>query len=502
MSTVSTATPYDNLSARSREIALLSSTSSVIAWDQETYLPPKGVTYRAEQLSYLAGSAHRLGTAPEVGEWLAACEAEQAAWPADDARRGNVREWRRDYDRATKTPPDLVTEMARTSALAREAWTHARKQSDFAQFRPWLEKIIILSRRQADCWGWEGTPYNALLNAYEPGSNAADLKVLFANLRQTLTEILPTAQKRTSKVDPKKIRGYYSTEAQQKFNGKVATAMGFDFDAGRIDTTTHPFCSGMGPNDCRLTTRYDENDFTSSLFGIMHEAGHGIYEQGLPEDAYGTPLGESVSLGIHESQSRLWENQIGRSRVFWEYWYPIARDIFPHLKYISLDDFWIIINHVQPTYIRTESDEVTYNLHIILRFELEQALIDGTLAAGDLPGAWNARFKELFGLEVTKDSDGCLQDIHWSMGGFGYFPTYTLGNLNAAQLYRAALDQNVALQGDILSGNYTRLISWLRTNVHSVGRRYLPTDLMRHATGEPTNAKYFSEYLQNKFHAA
>lgn len=492
-------TAYENLTARSREIALLTTTGSVLGWDQETNMPPKGITYRAEQLSYLAGQSHRLLTASEVGEWLTACESESASWPEDDERRGNLREWRRDYDRAVKTPPDLVTEMARTSALAREAWTEARKNSDFAHFQPWLEKIIGLSRRQADCWGWEGTPYNALLSAYEPGSTAADLKELFANLRQTLVELLPVAQQRTNRVDPRKLRSHYPVESQQKFNAKVAKAMGFDFEAGRIDTTTHPFCSGMGPGDCRLTTRYDEGDFTSSLFGIMHEAGHGLYEQGLRVEAHGTPLGESCSLGIHESQSRLWENLIGRSRMFWEHWYPIARDIFPHLKYVPMEEFWMIINRVTPSFIRTESDEVTYNLHIILRFELEQALIEGTLAAADVPGAWNTRFKELFGLDVPDHAHGCLQDIHWSMGGFGYFPTYTLGNLNAAQLYRAALSHNTGFAADIARGDYARFLDWLREKVHRVGRRYLPNDLMRHATDEPTNAKYFGDYLRSKF---
>lgn len=492
-------TPYEKLAARSREVALINSTSSVIGWDQETYLPAKGVAYRAEQLSYLAGQAHKLGTAPEIGDWLLACETEQSSWSDEDERRGNIREWRRDYDRATKTPPDLVTEMARVSALAREAWTEARKKSDFPTFQPWLEKIIVLSKRQADCWGWKVTPYNALLNAYEPGSNAGDLKVLFANLRQTLVELLPAAQQKTQKVNPAKLHGFYPVEAQQRFNHKIATAMGFDFEAGRIDTTTHPFCSGMGPSDCRLTTRYDETDFTSSLFGIMHEAGHGLYEQGLRDDAYGTPLGESVSLGIHESQSRLWENQVGRSRVFWEHWYPLAREVFTHLKYVTLDEFWTIINRVEPTFIRTESDEVTYNLHIILRFEMEQALIEGTLKPSDVPGAWNARFKELFGLDVPSDANGCLQDIHWSMGGFGYFPTYTLGNLNAAQLYRAALAKNSGLEAEIASGHYGTLLDWLRQNVHTHGRRYVPNDLMRHATGEATNAKYFGEYLTKKF---
>jgi carboxypeptidase Taq len=497
---MTTPTVYEKLTARSREIALIGNASALLGWDQETYMPSKAVAYRAEQLSYLAGLSHQLSTSAEFGEWLAVAESEQSSWPADDERRANVREWRRDYDRATRTPADLVTELARVSALSREAWLAARQKSDYSHFQPWLDKIIALNKRQADCWGWTETPYNALLDAYEPGSNAADLTALFADLRQTLVNLLPAAMKRTGSVDPAKLRGDYPVEAQQKFNRAVAEAMGFDFEAGRIDPTTHPFCSGMGFGDCRLTTRYDEHDFTSSLFSIMHEAGHGLYEQGLRAEVYGTPLGGSVSLGIHESQSRLWENQIGRSRVFWEYWYPRACEFFPGLKErVSLDEFWTIINHVEPSYIRTESDEVTYNLHIILRFELEKALVEGTLAAADVPAAWNSRFKELFGIEVKTPNEGCLQDIHWSLGGLGYFPTYTLGNLNAAQLFRTALRQNAGLEQEIAQGRYTRLLAWLRQNIHQHGRRYLPDNLMKLATGEPTRAQYFGDYLRAKF---
>lgn len=494
-------TAYEKLLARSREVSLIGTTSGVLGWDQETYMPPKGVAFRAEQLSYLAGLAHQLGTAPEVGEWIATCEG--APFAADDERNVNVREWRRDYDRATKIPADLVTELARVSSLAREAWIEARKKSDFAVFQPWLEKIIELSRRQADCWGWTGTRYNGLLEAYEPGARADQLTAVFADLRKTLVELLPAAKARTASVDPRKLLGHYPVEKQKQFEQQVAETMGFDFEAGRIDPTTHPFCTGLGPQDCRLTTRYDETNFTFSLFSIMHETGHGLYDQGLRRDVQGTPLGDAVSLGIHESQSRLWENQIGRSRIFWEYWFPRACDIFPGLKEkVSLEEFWTIINRVEPSYIRTESDEVTYNLHIILRFELEQALIEGTLKAADVPGVWNSRFKELFGIEVPDAARGCLQDVHWAMGGFGYFPTYTLGNLNAAQIFRAALAQNAGLENEIAGGNYGRLLSWLHKNIHEHGRRYTPNDLMRHATGEPTNASYLGQYLKAKFTAA
>jgi carboxypeptidase Taq len=306
-------------------------------------------------------------------------------------------------------------------------------------------------------------------------------------------------QKVTGAADPARLEGEYPVEAQQRLNARIAAAMGFDFEAGRIDTTVHPFCTELGPHDCRLTTRYQARDFTGSLFGVMHEAGHGLYTQGLPPEDFGTPLGTYISLGIHESQSRLWENQVGRSRAFWRHWYPRACEEFPALRNLPAEEFWLAVNRVRPSYIRIEADEVTYNLHIVLRYELEQKLVGGELPVADLPRAWNARFEELFQMPVPDDARGCLQDTHWALGLFGYFPTYTLGTLNAAQLFAAARRQVAGLDAELEKANYAPLLAWLREKIHRHGRRHAPPELIRQATGEPLRAAYFLDYLKVKY---
>ncbi len=493
---------YDSLLKRSREIAAYNGAASLLSWDQETYMPPKAGAYRAEQLSQLAGLTHSLGTSMEVGDWISACEDHLPASADEEEtalRAANVREWRRDYDRATKLPARLVEDLARTTSLAREAWAQARRESNFPGFAPWLEKILALTREQADCWGYTTCAYDALLEGYEPGARAAELAPVFADLQQQLTPLLPRLEKITGGVDPARLEGNYPVALQQSLNREVAEAMGFDFGAGRIDTTVHPFCTEMGPKDCRLTTRYNEKDFTSSLSGTMHEAGHGLYTQGLPAEYFGTPMGTYVSLSIHESQSRLWENQVGRSRTFWREWYPRATEIFPGLAALPLEEFWLLVNRVKPTHIRVEADEATYNLHIILRFEIEQKLVSGELPVADLPAAWNARFEELFQIPVPDDAHGCLQDTHWALGLIGYFPTYTLGTMNAAQLFAAALKQVPGLEADLQEGKYGRLLAWLQEKVHRHGRRYSPSELMERATGERPRATYFIDYLRAKY---
>jgi len=493
---------YESLQQRSREVAGFNSMASLLGWDQETYMPPKAGAYRAEQMGQVAGLSHRLATAPEVGDWIKSCEDHLPSCADEEetaVRAANVREWRRDYDRATRLSGRLVEELARTTSLSREAWMEARRESNFAGFAPWLEKILALVREQAEAWGYNTCAYDALLEGYEPGARVAELNPVFADLQKALTPLLPRLQKITDVVDPSQLAGNYPIAGQQGLNWRVAAAMGFDFEAGRIDTTVHPFCTEIGPRDCRLTTRYDETDFTSSLFGVMHEAGHGLYTQGLPVEHFGTPLGTFLSLGIHESQSRLWENQVGRSRAFWQHWYPRVRESFPGLANLPLEEFWLLVNRVKPSHIRVEADEATYNLHIILRYEIEQRLVSGDLAVADLPAAWNARFEELFQIPVPDDARGCLQDTHWSLGLIGYFPTYTLGTLNAAQLFAAALRQVPGLEADLQAANYAPLLAWLREKIHRHGRRYSPGDLIQRATGEPLRATYFLDYLKAKY---
>jgi carboxypeptidase Taq len=487
--------PYQKLLERFKEAHLLTSTSSILNWDEETYLPKKGVRYRAEQLSYLASKAHVLSTAPEVGEWLSACE--QAGYPKDSDEAANVYNWRHDYDLATKLPVSFVEDFERSAALAREAWKEARLAGNFAGFQPHLQKMVDLNKQKADLFGYKASPYDALLDQFEAGATVSYIRPLFAELKSALVDLVRAIGSEASDREP--LAGHYPVAEQQAFNQLISSAFGYDFDGGRIDTTTHPFATTLGPDDQRITTRYNENLFQMSLYGIMHETGHALYEQGLPKEAFGTPLGSAVSLGIHESQSRLWENHVGRSASFWDRWYPEAVRSLTDLK--RFDPATVIrgVQQVRPSLIRVEADEVTYDLHILLRFEIEVGLIEGTIAVADLPALWNERFAELFGIKVPNDRVGVLQDIHWSMGMFGYFPTYSLGNLNAAQLMNRASTDIAGLNDALVRGEYRPLLDWLRNNVHRYGRRYLPNDLMTRATGEPTKASYRIEYLRGKY---
>ena len=410
-----------------------------------------------------------------------------------------MREWRRTYDRQTRLPSELVEEFERSRALARDAWVEARKRSEFRLFQPHLEKLLQLVCRMADCWGYDKSRYDALLEEYEPGVRSEPLRRLFAELRKAVVALLGPAAERSRAVPRDMLAGDYPVAQQQAFNREVAEAVGFDFAAGRIDTTTHPFCTGLGPGDCRLTTRYNPQDFTQSLYGILHEAGHGLYEQGLPAEDHGTPAGCAVSLGIHESQSRLWENHVGRSLAFWRHWHGRACHYFPSLSRLTPEEVAAAVNQVRPSLIRVEADEVTYDLHIILRFEIEVRLIEGELKVEDVPAVWNQEFEKMLGLPVPGDDRGCLQDIHWSLGSIGYFPTYTLGNLNASQLFARALSDRPALGSELAQGQYRTLLDWLREKIHRQGQRLKPPELMTAATGEPTRAVHHLRYLEGKF---
>ena len=460
-------------------------------------MPDQALAFRAEQMAHLSGLAHRQFTARKTGDLITACE--QAGLPADSVEAANVREWRRQYDRKTKVPARLVEKFERVRAHARDAWRDARSKSKFKLFRPHLQKLMDLHRQFADLWGYTGTPYNAHLDEYEPGANADELRAVFTTLQPAITALLPAAVERCASTPRSLLLGDYPIPAQQAFNREVAAALGFDFTAGRIDTTTHPFCTGLGPSDCRLTTRYSEADFTVSLYGIMHEAGHGLYDQGLPKEHYGTPAGSAASLGIHESQSRLWENHVGRDEAFWNFWHPRACHYFPSLARFTPAQITAAVNHVRPSFIRVEADQVTYDLHILLRFEIELKLIENQLAVADVPAYWNEQFKRMFGLEVLSDAEGCLQDIHWSIGTLGYFPTYSLGNLNAAQLMNRAHADLPGLGKSLACGEYAVLLDWLRDKVHRHGQQYRAPELIRLATGEATGSTAHLEYLRKKF---
>ncbi len=489
-------TAYENLCTLVGEIALIQSTASVLDWDQETHMPSKSLEHRAQQLSYLSAKAHDLATSDPFRSLLA--QAETAPANQSPSEAANLREWRYELDRAVRIPTTLVAEESAVTSRAKHAWVEARKRSEFALFAPHLKHVLDIARKKAALWGFEEEPYDALLMGYERGARTRDVATLFANLKPTLRAIAKAAVERSQAIPKDLLRGDYPIAKQQQLNREIATSLGFDFDAGRIDTTAHPFCTTLGPNDIRLTTRYDATDFTSSLFGVLHEAGHGLYEQGLPAADFGRPSGTAVSLGIHESQSRLWENHVGRSEAFWKKWLPRATELFPSLGAISLSDFLATIHRAEFSCIRVEADEATYDLHILLRFDLERRLLNGTLEVEGVPAAWNAQFEESFGMTPPDDAHGCLQDIHWSMGGLGYFATYTLGNLNSAQLFQQAV-RTPAIAEATGEANYAPLLAWLRTHVHALGSTLRPSDLMRAATGRPTEPAPYLEHLRSRF---
>lgn len=486
---------YSSLCETMSEISLLTSTEAVLSWDQETYMPTKALDFRARQMSYLTGKAHALLTSAKTRKLLDKAEAETPETPTQAA---NVRGLRRDIDRATKLPAKLVQEESETATHAKAAWVEARAKSDFSMFAPHLEHLLSIARRKADLFGYADEPYDALLDLYERGAKTREVAALFEKLRPQLAEIARGAVQRSKKVKPGLLKGRYPLEKQQILNREIAESLGFDFEAGRIDTTAHPFCTTLGAGDVRLTTRYDESDFLSSLFGVMHEAGHGLYEQGLPGLDYGLPSGSAASLGIHESQSRLWENHVGRSRTFWAKWLPRAKELFPHLRKVKLDGFMKEMLRSEFSFIRVEADEATYDLHILLRFGIERRLVKGELLVKDVPKVWNEEFQDLFGLTPPDDRRGCLQDIHWSMGGLGYFATYTLGNLNAAQLFATA-KKNKKISASLDRCEYAPLLNWLRVNVHGWGSALTPTEIMQHATGKATDAKWHVQHLRDRY---
>ncbi|MEZ5065639.1 MAG: carboxypeptidase M32 [bacterium] len=475
----------------------VSKACQILEWDQETMLPERGGSARAMALSSLAKIAHEKLVSKEFRKAL---KEANAADKLSSKEAAMVREADREFKRAAKVPASLVSEIARAESEGLEAWRKAYKSNGWNDFVGKLATLVRLKRRMADAIGYAGVPYDALLDHYEPGATVKELDPLFEGLRETTVDLVQRIGRSKRKPDSSILTRHYPKDAQLAFGWKIVETMGFDRNAGRIDLSTHPFCSGFGPGDVRLTTRVNERDVRPNLFGVIHEAGHGLYEQGLDEKLMGTPLGTAISLGVHESQSRLWENIVGRSRAFWEHFFPIAKRQFPEaLKNVKLADFHFAVNEVTPSFIRVEADEVTYNLHIVLRYEIEKGLFDGSIAPKNLPQVWNAKMNELLGIRPRKDSEGVLQDIHWAMGLYGYFPTYSLGNLYGAQLWDRAQRDIPDLEKKIAAGDLLPLREWLRKKIHQPGRMYSAKDLIRRATGREPSPKYFSEYVEKKF---
>jgi carboxypeptidase Taq len=472
----------------------------LLEWDQQTYMPPGGGPDRAESVATLKRLAHEMFTDPRTGSLLEAAETAVTALNADSDDAALFRVTRRDYDRATRLPPNFVAEKAKAEALAVEAWRLARPANDFKAFLPHLVTVFGMARREADYLGYTDHPYDALLDEFEPLMTSREVAALFTQLREATVPLVRAIVDQGPVVNAKFLHGDYHPSSQEAFGKMVAEAFGYDFLRGRIDQAPHPFATTFGLGDVRITTRYDPRYLPSGIFSIFHEAGHGMYEQGISPSLDRTPLAGGCSLGFHESQSRMWENLVGRSRPFWRHFFPQAQKMFPQaLKGVDAEGFYRAVNLVEPSLIRVEADEVTYNLHIILRFEIEMGLLDGSLQVSDLPEIWNARMEKYLGVRPPNNKDGVLQDIHWSNGGIGYFPTYTLGNVISAQLFEAASRARRGLMDEIGAGQFRTLLGWLRDSVHRHGRKFFPKELLRRATGQELSPEPYVRYLRAKF---
>lgn len=491
---------YERLLDLSKEIHLLDTTMAVLDWDQKTYIPKGGTENRGNQLALLAGISHQKSTAPEIGDLLKQLEGSPLASDPDSFEAANIREMKHSYDKLVKVPQSLVEEITRVTTVAHDVWADARGKSDFSIFFPYLEKIIKLKQQQAEAVGYEKHPYDALLDDFEPGATIEQVAKVFADSRQGLVDLVKAITDSGKHPDTSILRRDFPVDRQASFGKEVSAAIGYDYGKGRLDVTVHPFCTTIGPGDVRITTRYNPNHFGQAFFGIMHESGHGIYEQGLDPERYGTPGGDSVSLGIHESQSRMWENMVGRSIAFWKHLFPEAQRVFPEaLGKAKLDDFHFAINEVKPSFIRVEADEVTYNLHIMVRFEIEQAFFSGDLAPKDIPKAWNDKFKSYLGIVPPNDAQGCLQDVHWSAGYIGYFPTYALGNLYSAQFFGQAKKELGDLDRQFSKGEFGNLKRWLNEKIHRLGQRYRAEKLAEVVTGKPLSHQPLMDYLKAKY---
>ncbi len=497
---MSTSSPAAQLRERINAIADINAAVAVLQWDQEVYMPPKGAGPRGMQLATLSALSHREFTSPETGTLLAECEAARDTLSHADERLVAIARY--DFERAQRLPERFVHAFAKECSAAYEAWTKARQESKFSLFQPNLERLIELSRQRAEYLGYTGSPYNALLEDYERGMTAEQLKVIFADLADRQSRLVERILQSPHQPDTAWLNGTWDTQAQWDFGMRVLRDLGYDLEAGRQDRSVHPFSTIFAIDDVRITTRLSSEEPFSSLTGTIHECGHALYMQGHdPEDGR-TMLADGASLGMHESQSRMWENVIGRSLPFWKHYTPTLREHFKgRLDAVTPEQIYGVLNKVCPSLIRVEADECTYNLHIIIRFEIEVGLIEGSIAVGDVPEVWNAKIKQYLGLDVPNDAQGCLQDIHWSHGAFAYFPTYALGNLYAAQFFETIQKDLPGLWQDIERGAFAPLLSWLRDKVHRHGRRKLATEIIREVTGEAPSSEPYLRYLEGKYGA-
>ena len=496
MNSIDTTDLYQAYTKRMQKIADLRSSSAVLQWDQETYMPVKGAAFRGQQLATLSEISHELFTSEETHRLL--IELLGRADLSNEQKR-NVELSFEDYTKQKKLPSEFVRKLVETINKSFHSWIEARRENRFAPFEPDLSKLVELKKQEADLLGYKHHPYDALLNDYEKGANVAMINAVFDKMIPELHSILDKILSATP-VDNSFLYRHYSKDDQWQFGMQLLKEMHFDFESGRQDISEHPFTTSFSSQDVRVTTRIDEKDFANMTWSCIHELGHALYEQGLPANQYGLPLGEACSLSIHESQSRLWENQVGRSLHFWRHYYPILQRKFQEqLGDVAVDEFYYGINKVQPSLIRTEADEVTYHFHVYIRYSLEKKLIEGTLKAKDIPAFWQEQYKQLLHVEVPDDVHGSLQDVHWSHGSFGYFPTYSLGSFYAAQLFNKAKEENPSLETDVINGRFDTLLVWLRNNIHQYGRYYTSEELCAKICGKPLDTQYFVNYVLDKY---
>ena len=489
---------YQELRRCFREIALINSGQAVLLWDMQTFMPPASQSFRAEQMALFAGESHKRACDPAIGELLAQVESHPDSDPLSPMGV-NIREWRRAYDRLTRIPLDLQTALTRAAAEGRGAWESAKQANDWGLFAPKLAEIVSLKIQEAQAVGYQGEAYDALLNAYEPGATTQALEPVLRDLAKGLALLVwEIMDQRRPESDL--LRAKVPREKQEALARRMVEKLGYDFQAGRLDPTAHPFCTEIGPRDVRITTNFESQDFTASLFAAMHETGHALYSLGLPAEHWGEPMGTALSMGLHESQSRFWENCVARSFSFWKHFYPILQETLGALSGVPLADFHQAVTAVNPGLIRVQADEVTYNLHIVLRFDLELALLRGQLSVADLPGAWQEKMRDLLGLVPPDHASGVLQDVHWSMGHFGYFPTYALGNIYAAHLFAKAREVFPDMAESFAAGEFSFLLDWLRSEVHSQGGRYHPAGvLIEKVTGQTPSARVLLDHLRQKY---
>ncbi|MBN2781251.1 MAG: carboxypeptidase M32 [Candidatus Marinimicrobia bacterium] len=483
-------------------IRKLASAESVLHWDMETYMPEGGGAFRGDVMAYLSLLTHQMATGAPLRDALARHidpeTGELVNITLNDDEKRIVQLTRKDLQKQLVLPDAFVEEMSKHVSATQQVWTKARKNNDFAAFAPYLEKMIELKKREADYYGYEDKPYDALLDGFEPGMTTDRIAALFGELKPRLVGLVDRITA-APPIDDRPLRQTFDTQEQWKFGMGIAKAIGLDMTRARQDMSAHPFTTGFHPDDVRITTRLDETMLLSGLFSTIHESGHAMYEQGLPKAHFGTPLCEAASFGIHESQSRLWENVIGRSKAFWEYALPVLKTHFPQLQDVDLADWYRMINIVKPSLIRVEADEVTYSLHIMLRFDIESRMMNEGLKVADLPEIWNAKIKDYFGIVPKNDAEGVLQDVHWSFGGIGYFPSYAMGNLYGAQIMNTAEKDIPAFWDKVRSGDFSALKHWLNEKVHARGRYYDPEALIKVISGAPLSAEPFMDYLEKKY---